>query len=78
MVFQHLSVRPPFDDLAVREELRRQFNLIPGVDLPASKISMRPGFSLQAAADDHRRAQLLAVLKWFVERNLAWSADNES
>jgi hypothetical protein len=31
VVFQQLSVRPPFDDIALREELRQRLNEVPGV-----------------------------------------------
>jgi hypothetical protein len=44
VVFQHLSVRPPFDDVTLREELRQRLNQLPGVDIAAAKIALRPGF----------------------------------
>lgn len=46
VVFQWLQYRPPFDDIALREELRQRLNAVPGIDLPAVKHSMRPGFEV--------------------------------
>ena len=51
VVFQHLSRRPPFDDIQLRMELRERLNKIPGVEMPAAKIELRPGFPLSVLAD---------------------------
>ena len=51
VVFQHLANRPPFDDIQMREDFRGRLNRIPGVDLPASKIELRPAFPLAVLAD---------------------------
>src|SRR5699024_2669114 len=42
VVFQHLATRPPFDDLQLRDELRSRLNRIAGVDIPTSKLTLRP------------------------------------
>ena len=63
--FQHLAIRPPFDDIQLREELRQRLNKIPGVDLPASKIELRPSFSLSVLADAAARDIFIDVLSWF-------------
>ena len=44
VVFQHLARRAPFDDPALREQLRQRLNTVEGVDLPAAKIELRPSF----------------------------------
>ncbi len=68
VVFKHLASRPPFDDIQLREELRQRLNKIPGVDLPASKIELRPAFSLTVLADPAARGVLTDVLEWFHEQ----------
>jgi hypothetical protein len=65
VVFQHLATRPPFDDIQMREELRERLNKIPGVDLPASKIELRPAFPLTVLADTAARELFIDVLGWF-------------
>lgn len=65
VVFQWMQYRPPFDDVAVREELRQRLNAIPGVDLPAVKLAMRPGFEVALLADDLASERLLQALSWF-------------
>lgn len=65
-VFQHLATRAPFDELTLREELRDRLNAIPGIDLPASKIQMRPSFELEIFADAARRSALGNALAWFM------------
>ena len=67
VVFQHLSVRPPFDDVTLREELRQRLNQLPGVDIAAAKIALRPGFPLAVLADTDAREALLDHLRWFYE-----------
>jgi alkylated DNA nucleotide flippase Atl1 len=68
VVFQHLARRPPFDDVELRMELRDRLNKIPGVDLPASKIELRPGFPLAALAAPGALAVFVDALTWFYER----------
>jgi hypothetical protein len=70
VVFQHLSSRPPFDDVAMRDQLRVRLNSLPGVDIPAAKISMRPGFPLTVLSDPNTRADLLNHLRWFLAEAL--------
>jgi alkylated DNA nucleotide flippase Atl1 len=65
VVFQHLATRPPFDDIQMREELRQRLNKIPGVDLPASKIALRPSFPLSLLADPGARETFIDTLNWF-------------
>ncbi|WP_258573598.1 GmrSD restriction endonuclease domain-containing protein [Actinomadura parmotrematis] len=67
VVFQHLSVRPPFDEAALREELRQRLNRIDGVDIPEAKLVLRPRFPVAALAGGGE-AELLRTLDWFMER----------
>lgn len=66
VVFQHLKVRQPFDDPAMREEFRQICNRIPGVNLPPAKLDVRPSFPLDVLGDDRARATAQAALDWFM------------
>ena len=68
VVFQHLTNRSPFDDQALREELRVRLNQIPGVDLPAAKLELRPGFDLALLANREARTLMAEHLHWFLEK----------
>lgn len=68
VVFQHLAVRPPFEDVHMRQELRERLNKIPGVDLPFAKIELRPAFPLKVLADPAARDLFIGVLKWFYDQ----------
>ncbi|WP_245675530.1 GmrSD restriction endonuclease domain-containing protein [Micromonospora halophytica] len=68
IVFQHLSIRTPFDDVALREELRQRLNQLPGVDIAAAKIALRPGFPLTVLTDPDAREALLDHLGWFYDQ----------
>ncbi|MFU8874341.1 GmrSD restriction endonuclease domain-containing protein [Micromonospora sp. SL4-19] len=76
VVFQHLSVRPPFDDVTLREELRQRLNQLPGVDIAAAKIALRPGFPLAVLSDADAREALLDHLHWFYDRAQASASDS--
>ncbi|WP_214370454.1 MGMT family protein [Pseudonocardia sp. H11422] len=65
VVFQHLARRPPFDDPALREQLRQRLSTVAGVDLPAAKIELRPSFPLQVLALQAAREALVEQLRWF-------------
>lgn len=66
--FQHLAARPPFDDLELREELRRRFCEAPEIDLPASRVSLRPSFDLDLLAGGDVLDGVTEALSWFLER----------
>ncbi|MEU7750427.1 DUF262 domain-containing protein [Micromonospora sp. NPDC049171] len=68
LVFQHLSVRTPFNDIALREELRQRLNQLPGVNIAATKLTLRPGFPLKVLADADAREALLDHLLWFYDQ----------
>ncbi len=75
VVFQHLAIRPPFDDIQMREELRERLNKIPGVDLPASKIELKPGFPLKVMADPASRDFFIEILSWFRDQAMQQDSD---
>lgn len=68
VVFQHLRIRPPFDDVMLREEFRLRLNKAPGVDIAAAKIELRPGFPVKALLDPATRAVVRETLQWFYEQ----------
>jgi hypothetical protein len=65
IVFQHLRIRPPFDDLARREEFRQRLNKIAGVELPPAKIDLKPSFPLDVLLAPQAQDTLLETLTWF-------------
>ncbi|MCX4391278.1 DUF262 domain-containing protein [Micromonospora peucetia] len=68
VVFQHLSVRTPFNDVTLREELRQRLNQLPGVNIAAAKLALRPGVPLEVLADADAREALLDHLRWFYDQ----------
>lgn len=65
IVFQHLSIRTPFDDIALREEFRQRLNALPGVKIAAAKLALRPGFPLDVLVKAKTRSALIEHLNWF-------------
>ncbi|MEU2666811.1 DUF1524 domain-containing protein [Micromonospora sp. NPDC007220] len=65
IVFQHLSTRAPFDDIALREQFRQRLNELPGVKIAAAKLALRPGFLLSVLVDLKVREALIEHLRWF-------------
>ncbi|MEV4757814.1 DUF262 domain-containing protein [Micromonospora sp. NPDC049559] len=65
IVFQHLSIRTPFDDIALREEFRQRLNQLPGVKIATAKLALRPGFPLDVLVDSTAREALIEHLGWF-------------
>jgi alkylated DNA nucleotide flippase Atl1 len=65
VVFQHLTRRPPFDEVALRWELLNRLNQIPGVEIPEAKIALRPSFPITALNGDGAD-RLQQVLDWFI------------
>jgi O6-methylguanine-DNA--protein-cysteine methyltransferase len=66
VVFQYQGARPPFDDVTLRHEFRERLNRAAGVDLPAAKIDLRPGFPLSVVAQPDERRKVSDALKWFL------------
>jgi alkylated DNA nucleotide flippase Atl1 len=67
VVFQWLSYRAPFDDRELRDELRRRLNAARGVEIPESKLDVRPPFSIDALADESNRTRIVDALEWFID-----------
>lgn len=61
-----MASRPPFDVVQLREEFRRQLDEIPGVELPPSKLELRPGFQLEILRHLERRDAVIQALAWFI------------
>ncbi|SFN48854.1 6-O-methylguanine DNA methyltransferase, DNA binding domain [Pseudonocardia ammonioxydans] len=68
VVFQHLTTRPPFDDTAVRDEFRTMVNKIPGVDIPISRLELRPSVPLALLGDEDGLQAACEAQRWFLER----------
>lgn len=73
--FRWMRERPPFDDVAIREELRVRLNAIDGVDLPAGKLVMMPAFPVSVLTEPRAVATLIGVLEWFAIAVRAYAAD---
>ncbi|MEH0985729.1 GmrSD restriction endonuclease domain-containing protein [Micromonospora sp. CPCC 205556] len=65
IVFQHLTARPPFDDIALREQFRQRLNELPGVKIASAKLALRPGFPLDVLVNVKSREALIEHLGWF-------------
>lgn len=58
----------PITDIELRQEFRRQLNNIFGVDLPESKLGLRPGFQLELLAGKGAPVLFLDAPKWFYQQ----------
>ncbi|MEU7611677.1 DUF262 domain-containing protein [Micromonospora sp. NPDC049204] len=65
IVFQHLSTRPPFDDIELRKQFRERLNELEGVNIAAAKLALRPGFPLDILVNVKAREALIEHLRWF-------------
>lgn len=77
IVFQHMSTRVPFDDVTLREEFRQRLNRLPGVEIAAARIALRPGFPLAVLTDPEARDVLIEHLAWFYEQAQMPTPDRE-
>ncbi|MFI6481276.1 DUF262 domain-containing protein [Nonomuraea sp. NPDC050663] len=66
--FGLLKGRPPFDDLALREELRELLNSAPGVDIPVAKLELYPSIKNTQLINVAVFDVIVAVLDWFAAR----------
>ena len=71
--FVHLAKNRPFEDEALREEVRRRFNAIEGVEIDADRIGGKPTFPLSALASSESLAQFKEVALWM--RDMAQKAE---
>lgn len=65
VVFQHMSKRPPFDDIELRREFLDQLNGIDGINLESALLDRRPGFEMGILTTPGVVDQLIDVLAWF-------------
>ena len=66
VVFQHLAVRPPFDEPELREELRDRLNQARGIELAEDRLERRPSFDVELLADQTTRQSVIDALEWFM------------
>jgi hypothetical protein len=64
MQFQSMARRPPFEDLALRAELRDRLVAIPGVELPLAGDARRPSFELELLAPADAFRQFTDAMSW--------------
>jgi hypothetical protein len=65
--FQHLKSRPVFSSDNKRLELLRKLNLIPGVSIPESTLSKRPGISLELLKDKKSLGLFFDAFDWLIQ-----------
>jgi alkylated DNA nucleotide flippase Atl1 len=70
IVFQYLSTRVPFDDIALREKFREKLNQIDGIEVPTSKLALRPNIPTEVLARPGALESLSETLHWFVQQVL--------
>jgi alkylated DNA nucleotide flippase Atl1 len=66
VAFKPMATRPPFDDIAHRDELRRRLNLAPGIDIPSAKLTLYPSFPLSVLCDVVAYEAVRSALTWFI------------
>jgi hypothetical protein len=66
--FQAVRARPPFDDLALREQLRSRFAEIPGVTLGPVEDLARPNFPLDLLATEEAFERFTSTVEWAFEQ----------
>lgn len=66
VVFQHMASRPPFDDVQLRQSFRERLDDLSGIDLPPSKIELRPGFPIDVFRNPAVRDGVIEALAWFI------------
>lgn len=75
VVFQYLATRPPFDVLQKRDELRSRLNTISGVDIPTSKLALRPNVKFSSISSTSGLETFVSTLEWFFrEVDEHWSS----
>lgn len=70
VVFQHLKVRPPFDDIELRDRLRQHINKLDGVHIDAGRLGLRPAIPLTTALSPNNLERMLDVQRWFAAKVL--------
>jgi alkylated DNA nucleotide flippase Atl1 len=67
VVFQYLRGRPPFDNPALRGELRNRLNRASAVDIPLAKLELRPSFPISVLAEPEGWTVVSEALSWFAD-----------
>ena len=65
--FYWYQYKAPFDSEEKRRELLSRLNAIPGVSLPDSAITKRPGIPLSTFEDESALEQFLKVFDWVIQ-----------
>ncbi len=65
--FYWYQYKSPFDSEEKRRELLSRLNAIPGVSLPDSAITKRPGIPLSTFEDESALEQFLKVFDWVIQ-----------
>jgi len=65
--FLYLAKKAPFESEDLREELRTRLNSIPGVEIPADRVSGKPKFPLEALVDKTALATFKKTVLWMLE-----------
>jgi hypothetical protein len=68
VVFQHMANRPPFDDAELRVQFQKRLDSIQEIDIPSSKIALRPGFPLRLLVDAGIRDRVIEALAWYLDQ----------
>ena len=77
--FQWLQNRPPFEDITVRQELRRRLNEIAGVSIPEDGIKRRPSFHISLLTADSSLDAFLSTMEWVVgEVKKYWESERQA
>lgn len=75
--FQHMNA-PPFNALAMREELRQRLQRLPDVNIPADSLTRRPNFPLHVLSNDAALQHFLDVQDWIIAQIKAATAPSGS
>lgn len=75
IVFQHMALRPPFDDISMREQFRVRLNDA-GADIPPTKIDLRPSIDLDLLANETTREGIEQALLWFLQQSTDGASSN--
>lgn len=66
--FQRLAIRPPFDDVTVRDDLRRRLNEISGVSIAEERLAKRPSIRHEILISEESHQKMREILQWFYDR----------
>lgn len=64
--FQYLKQKPPFNNKDKRLDLLNKLNSIQGINLPSTKLEMRPSFDIRILFRKENVDEFLEILKWII------------